>query len=151
MRPPGIVIQLDELEYLLPGLYPGVALAIEGKLPFQSLEERLHDGVAARTALAGERLDEPAILELPAKPARGVLAAPIRVNHESFSGSSLFTALSRASIARFPLMRGALAIIDLLYDVYSSSPKQGDGRPEWGDRAVWEELHRKDPFPFWLD
>ena len=30
MRPPGIVIQLDELEYLLPGLYPGVALAIEG-------------------------------------------------------------------------------------------------------------------------
>ena len=41
--------------------------------------------------------------------------------------------------------------IDLLYDVYSSSPKQGDGRPEWGDRAVWEELHRKDPFPFWLD
>ena len=102
MRPPGIVIQLDELEYLLPGLYPGVALAIEGKLPFQGLEERLHDGVAARTALAGERLDEPATLELPAKPARGVLAAPIRVNHESFSGFSLFTALSRAS------MRGRL-------------------------------------------
>ena len=43
------------------------------------------------------------------------------------------------------------ADIDLLYDAYSSSPKQGDGRPEWGDRAVWEELHRKDPFPFWLD
>ena len=43
------------------------------------------------------------------------------------------------------------ADIDLLYEVYSSSPKQGDGRPEWGDRAVWEELHRKDPFPFWLD
>ena len=43
------------------------------------------------------------------------------------------------------------ADIDLLYDVYSSSPKQGDGRPEWGDRAVWEELHRMDPFPFWLD
>ena len=43
------------------------------------------------------------------------------------------------------------ADIDLLYEVYSSSPKRGDGRPEWGDRAVWEELHRKDPFPFWLD
>lgn len=71
MRPPGIAMQLDELEYLLPGLYPGVALAIEGELPFQGLKERLHDGVAARTALAGERLDEPAILELPAKPARG--------------------------------------------------------------------------------
>lgn len=27
----------------------------------------------------------------------------------------------------------------------------GDGGPEWGDRAVWEELHRKDPYPFWLD
>ena len=41
--------------------------------------------------------------------------------------------------------------IDLLYDVYSASRKHDDGRPEWGDRAVWEELHRKDPFPFWLD
>lgn len=84
MRPPGIAIQLDELEYLLPGLYPGVVLAVEGKLSFQGLEERLHDGVVIRAALAGERLDEPAILELPAKPARGVLATPIRVHHESF-------------------------------------------------------------------
>ena len=84
MRPPGIVIQLDELEYFLPGLYPGVALAIEGKLPFRGLEERLHGGIVVGAALAGERPDEPAILELPAKPARGVLAAPIRVNHESF-------------------------------------------------------------------
>lgn len=40
MRPPGIAMQLDELEYFLPGLYPGVALAIEGKLPFRGLEER---------------------------------------------------------------------------------------------------------------
>ena len=84
MRPPGIATQLDELEYFLPDLYPGVVLAIEGKLPFQGLEERLRDGVAARAALAGKRLDEPAILELPAKPARGALAAPIRVHHESF-------------------------------------------------------------------
>ena len=76
MRPPGIAIQLDELECFLPGLYPGVVLAIEGKLPFQGLEERFHDGVVARAALAGKRLDEPAILELPAKPPRGVLAAP---------------------------------------------------------------------------
>lgn len=35
---------LDELEYLLSGPYPGVLLAIEGKLPFQGLEERLHEG-----------------------------------------------------------------------------------------------------------
>ena len=84
MRPPGIAMQLDELEYFLPGLYPGVVLAIEGKLPFRGLEERLHDGVIARAALAGKRLDEPAILELPAKPARGILAAPIHVHHESF-------------------------------------------------------------------
>ena len=41
--------------------------------------------------------------------------------------------------------------IDLLYRTYSSSPKRDDGGPEWGDRVVWEELHRKDPFPFWLD
>ena len=26
-----------------------------------------------------------------------------------------------------------------------------DGGPEWGDRAVWEDLHRRDPYPFWLD
>lgn len=65
---PGIVIQLDELEYLLPGLYPGVVLAIEGELPFQGFEERFHGhgGVVVRAAFAGERLDEPAILELPA-------------------------------------------------------------------------------------
>ena len=44
----------------------------------------LHDGVVVRAALAGKRLDEPAILELPAKPSRGALAAPIRVRHESF-------------------------------------------------------------------
>jgi len=41
--------------------------------------------------------------------------------------------------------------IDLLYRTYSASPKRDDGGPEWGDRAVWEELHRKDPYPFWLD
>lgn len=41
--------------------------------------------------------------------------------------------------------------IDLLYGVYSSHPKREDGGPEWGDRAVWEELHHKDPYPFWLD
>lgn len=41
--------------------------------------------------------------------------------------------------------------IELLFSVYSSSPKREDGGPEWGDRAVWEELHHKDPFPFWLD
>ncbi len=66
-----------------------------GELPFQGFEERLHGhgGVVVRAALAGERLDEPAILELPAKPPRGVLAGPwnrvvllphIRVHHESF-------------------------------------------------------------------
>lgn len=83
MRPPGIAIQLDELEYFLPGLYPGFVLAIERGLTLQGLEERLHDGVVVRAALAGKRLDEPAVLELPAKSAGGVLAAPIRVHHES--------------------------------------------------------------------
>jgi len=68
MRPLGIVIQLDELEYFLPGLYPGVVLAIEGKLPFRGLEERLHDGVVVRAALAGKRLNEPTILVLSTDP-----------------------------------------------------------------------------------
>ena len=43
------------------------------------------------------------------------------------------------------------ADIDLLYRTYSASPKRDDGGPEWGDRAVWEELHHRDPFPWWLD
>lgn len=41
--------------------------------------------------------------------------------------------------------------IDLLYKTYSIGPKRDDGGPEWGDRVVWEELHHKDPYPFWLD
>lgn len=41
--------------------------------------------------------------------------------------------------------------IDFLYRTYSASPKREDGGPEWGDRAVWEELHHRDPFPWWLD
>lgn len=43
------------------------------------------------------------------------------------------------------------ADIDFLYRTYSASPKREDGGPEWGDRAVWEELRCKDPYPFWLD
>ena len=43
------------------------------------------------------------------------------------------------------------ADIDFLYRTSSASPKREDGGPEWGDRAVWEELRRKDPYPFWLD
>lgn len=30
-------------------------------------------------------------------------------------------------------------------------PSREDGGPEWGDRAVWEDLHHRDPYPFWLD
>lgn len=41
--------------------------------------------------------------------------------------------------------------IDFLYRTYSASPKRDDGGPEWGDRAVWEELHHREPFPWWLD
>lgn len=41
--------------------------------------------------------------------------------------------------------------IDFLYETYAARPKREDGGPEWGDRAVWEELHHKDPYPFWLD
>lgn len=41
--------------------------------------------------------------------------------------------------------------IELLYRMYCISPKREDGGPEWGDRAVWEELHHKDAYPFWID
>ena len=43
------------------------------------------------------------------------------------------------------------ADIDFLFSVYSASPSRDDGGPEWGDRAVWEDLHHRDPYPFWLD
>lgn len=43
------------------------------------------------------------------------------------------------------------ADIDFLFSAYSASPSREDGGPEWGDRAVWEDLHRRDPYPFWLD
>ena len=43
------------------------------------------------------------------------------------------------------------ADIDFLFSVYSASPSREDGGPEWGDRAAWEDLHRRDPYPFWLD
>ncbi len=43
------------------------------------------------------------------------------------------------------------ADIDFLFSVYSASPSRDDGGPERGDRAVWEDLHHRDPYPFWLD
>ena len=43
------------------------------------------------------------------------------------------------------------ADIDFLFSVYSASPSRDDGGPEWGDRVVWEDLHHRDPYPFWLD
>ena len=43
------------------------------------------------------------------------------------------------------------ADIELLYRTCSASPKREESGPEWGDRAVWEELHHRDPFPWWLD
>lgn len=43
------------------------------------------------------------------------------------------------------------ADIDFLFSVYSASTSREDGGTEWGDRAVWEDLHHRDPYPFWLD
>ena len=40
--------------------------------------------------------------------------------------------------------------IDLLYELYSGDPEGGDG-PSWGDRPVWQELHRQTPYPYYLD
>ena len=40
------------------------------------------------------------------------------------------------------------ADIDFLFSVYSASPSREDGGPEWGDRAVREDLHHRGPYPF---
>lgn len=40
--------------------------------------------------------------------------------------------------------------IDLLYELYSGDPEGGVG-PSWGDRPVWQELHRQTPYPYYLD
>ena len=37
--------------------------------------------------------------------------------------------------------------IDLLYRTYAIGSKCEDGGPKRGDRAVWEELHHRDPYP----
>ena len=58
----------------------------------------------------------------------------------------------RACLAKLVKNRLTLtADIDFLFSVYSASPSRDDGGPEWGDRAVWEDLHHRDPYPFWLD
>ena len=43
------------------------------------------------------------------------------------------------------------ADIDLHYRTWPTGLKCDDGGPEWGDRAVWVELHHKGPHRFWLD
>ena len=40
------------------------------------------------------------------------------------------------------------ADIDFLFSVYSASPSREDGGPEWGDRAVREDLHHRGLYPF---
>lgn len=42
------------------------------------------------------------------------------------------------------------AAIDFLFRGFSAPPSREDGA-EWGDRAVWEDFHHRDPNPFWLD
>lgn len=43
------------------------------------------------------------------------------------------------------------ADIDFLFSVCSASPSREAGGPEWGDGAVWGDLHHRGPCPFWLD
>lgn len=40
---------------------------------------------------------------------------------------------------------------DYLYKTYSPYGQREDGGPVWGDKAVWEELHHRDPYPYWLE
>lgn len=37
--------------------------------------------------------------------------------------------------------------IDLLYQLYTSNPKEND-KPQWGDGIVWEEFHHKTRYPY---
>lgn len=41
--------------------------------------------------------------------------------------------------------------IDQLYSLYTAENRSEDGRPEWGDRAVWNEFHAQTPYPFSID
>ncbi len=42
--------------------------------------------------------------------------------------------------------------IDLLYQSYSPYAQQlEDGPKEWGDKVVWEELHHKNSYPYWIE
>ena len=41
--------------------------------------------------------------------------------------------------------------IDMLYEAYASNPKEADGPVEWGDRAVWNEMHHSTPYPYSID
>ena len=43
------------------------------------------------------------------------------------------------------------ADIDLLYEAYTSNPGEADGPVEWGDRAVWNEMHNSTPYPYSID
>ncbi len=57
---------------------------------------------------------------------------------------------ARAARGRLAAMP-ADADIDFLFSVCSASPSREDGGPEWGDGAVWGDLHHRGPYPFWLD
>ena len=50
-----------------------------------------------------------------------------------------------------PAAMPADADIDFPLRVCSASPSREDGGPDWGGGAVWEDLHHRDPYPFWLD
>ena len=41
--------------------------------------------------------------------------------------------------------------IDLLYELYAANPMEADGPVEWGDRAVWNEMHHGTPYPYSID
>ncbi len=81
-------------------------------------------------------------------------------NHRGLTSAEHVRAVFRWCCARSGDARAACeklaamptdADIDFLFSVCSSSPSREDGGPEQGDGAVWEDLHHRDPHPFWLD
>ena len=43
------------------------------------------------------------------------------------------------------------ADVDLLYGLYAGHPGEAGGPVMWGDGVVWEELHHRTPYPYFID
>lgn len=84
MRPFRIVVQLDELEDLLPCLQPRLEFPIERQFPLQSPVEGFHDRVVIRAPFLREGLRKAMFRQLLRVTSRRVLASAVRVHQKAF-------------------------------------------------------------------